>query len=301
MKKCDTCPRRCLVDRTIERGFCKAPWEPEVSSICVHKGEEPPICGKKGICNLFFVHCNLHCIFCQNHDISGAEVNPELIRWNEVGAICDKIEETLKETENILGFVSPAHYAYWVPVIMEELHKRGLYPTVVYNTNGYDSIEALRMVGDYVDIYLPDMKYMDGDLALRYSHAKDYPEVAQKALKEMFYQKGSGLPTDDDGLAYRGMIVRHLVMPGQVENSLRVLDWMAEELSLNLHISLMSQYTPMKGVNLPDELNRTITEEEYNRVVDHFYELGFHNGWVQEFTSQDNYTPSFEEEESFEK
>ena len=157
------------------------------------------------------------------------------------------------------------------------------------------------MVGEYVDIYLPDMKYMDGDLALRYSHAKDYPEVAQRALKEMLYQKGAGLPTDEDDVAYRGMIVRHLVLPGQVENSLRVLDWMAEELSTNLRISLMSQYTPLKGVALPDELNRTITEEEYRRVVDHFYEVGFHNGWVQEFASQDNYTPSFENENSFEK
>lgn len=303
---CTSCPRQCGVDRTLAKGYCQAPRQPEVASICVHKGEEPPICGTKGICNIFFAHCNLHCCFCQNYQISGAHVDESCLYYRGLEAVCDRVEEVLAQTENIIGFVSPAHYSYCVPQIVEELHRRGCFPTVVYNTNGYDSVESLKMVAPYVDVYLPDFKYMDSSLAATLSHAADYPEVAQKALLEMYSQKGSGLPTDDDGLAYRGIIIRHLILPGQVDNSLRVLDWMADNLSLNLHISLMSQYTPIFGAEgdaggqVPEYLLRTITQEEYDRVVDHFYELGFHRGWVQEFSSQQHYVPQFSNREAFE-
>lgn len=297
---CLTCPRQCRVDRQQSLGFCQAPFQPEVASICVHKGEEPPLCGEKGICNIFFAHCNLHCCFCQNHQISGSRVDDGYLFYRSVEAVCDRVEEVLAQTENIIGFVSPAHYAYAVPMIVDELHRRNHFPTVVYNTNGYDSLEALRLVAPYVDVYLPDFKYMDSALAATLSHAADYPQVAQGALAEMFSQKGTGLPTDDDGLAYRGMIVRHLILPGQVDNSLRVLDWMADHLSTNLHVSLMSQYTPIPGLDVPDYLQRTITHEEYDAVVEHFYELGFHRGWVQEFSSQQNYVPQFSRREAFE-
>lgn len=300
MFECTTCPRNCRADRQKAMGFCRAPRVPEVASICVHKGEEPPICGSKGICNIFFTHCNLHCIFCQNYQISGSEVDGHLVFYSDLESICDRVEEVLDQTENIIGFVSPSHYAYCIPDIVEELHRRNRFPTVVYNPNGYDSVESLQLVAPYVDIYLPDFKYMDAGLAARYSHAADYPQVAQRALREMFSQKGSGLPTDDDGLAYRGIIVRHLILPGQVGNSLQVLDWMADNLSTNLHVSLMSQYTPIPELQLPDELQRTITESEYDQVVEHFYDLGFHKGWVQEFSSQQHYVPQFALREAFE-
>ncbi len=300
MNTCTLCPRSCGIDRTRSMGFCHASLEPEVASICVHKGEEPPICGEKGICNVFFAHCNLQCIYCQNRDISRGVVDSRMVFYHGLKEVCDRIEAVLGQTENIVGFVSPSHYAFCVPDIVEELHRRGLFPTVVYNTGGYDSVETLRMVAPYVDVYLPDFKYMDGDLAARYSHAPDYPERAGEALKEMFSQKGSGLPVDDDGLAYRGIILRHLILPGQVDNSLKVLDWIADNLSLNLHIALMSQYTPPEDIDLPDELNRTLTREEYDRVVEHFYDLGFHKGWVQDFSSQQHYQPHFSEREAFE-
>lgn len=300
MKNCCFCPRNCLSDREKQLGFCRATKVPEVASICCHKGEEPPIAGKKGICNIFFAHCNLQCVFCQNYEISRASVAQEKVFYATIESIVDRVEELLPETENMLGFVSPSHYVGLIPEIVEKVHERGLFPTVVYNTNGYDSVESLRMVAPYVDIYLPDFKYMDADLARRYSHAADYPEVAQRALQEMFNQKGSALPIDE-GLAFRGMIVRHLVLPGQVDNSIDCLRWMAENLSPNLHLSLMAQYfppEPLKGA-LPDELNRTLTQEEYDRVVEAFYDLGFHNGWLQELSSTTNYHPNFAKKDAF--
>ncbi len=296
--KCTLCPRACAVDRGATIGFCGASEEPEVSTICVHQGEEPPLCGAKGICNVFFAHCNLKCIYCQNHDISSlSAASADLIRYRGVDAIVEGIAQTLPLTENIVGFVTPSHYADHIPAIVEGLHQRGLFPTTVYNTGGYDTVETLRMLAPYIDIYLPDFKYMDPDLALRYSHAQDYPTVARKALKEMYDQKGSALPTDDNGLAYRGIIVRHLVLPGHVENSLAVLDEIAD-LSPNLHVALMAQYfPPFEG--LPAPLDRTLTEAEYRQVTDHFYALGLHKGWVQELEAQATYRPDFHKRQAF--
>ena len=276
-----------------------------------HTGEEPPISGKRGISNIFFAHCNLQCCFCQNYEISRAEVDERCIGLRGVGEIVEATVRSLEKTENIVGLVSATQYADKVPEIIERLHKRGLYPTVVYNSNGYESVETLKALAPYIDIYLPDFKYSDKALAKRYSNAGDYPEVAGAALKEMYNQKGSSLPTDDDGLAFRGLIVRHLVLPGQVENSTKCLEWLAENLSCNIHVSLMAQYCPTRNENenqnqnenenvaLPDELNRRITKEEYERVVECFYDLGFHRGWVQELDAADNYKPHFEGETFF--
>lgn len=295
---CTLCPKGCRADRVGRLGFCGASAEPEVATICVHKGEEPPLCGEKGICNVFFAHCNLQCVYCQNNAISSTTVNSD-IRYKGVDAIVEGIAEVLKETENIVGFVTPSHYANHLPAIVEGLHQRGLYPTIVYNTGGYDTVETLQLLAPYIDIYLPDFKYMDSQLALRYSHAEDYPQVALRALKEMYNQKGSALPTDDRDLAYRGIIIRHLVLPGQVDNSLRVLEEIAD-ISTNLHVALMAQYFPPQE-GLPDELSRTLTAEEYSRVVDHFYGLGLHRGWVQDLEAQQCYRPDFNQKESFEK
>lgn len=295
--RCTICPKGCNADRAIKPGFCGGGPEPEVATICVHKGEEPPLCGEKGICNVFFVHCNLQCVYCQNDAISLHRVEAE-VRFRGVEAIVDGIAEVLRKTENIVGFVTPSHYANHIPAIVEGLHERGLFPTTVYNTGGYDSVETLRMLAPYIDIYLPDMKYMDCELALRYSHAADYPEVALRALREMYDQKGSSLPTDERGLAYRGIIVRHLVLPGQVQNSLDVMDALAD-ISLKLHVALMSQYFPPKE-GLPDELSRTLTEEEYAQVVEHCHNIGLYQVLGQELEAQVCYRPDFSKEEAFE-
>ena len=269
--KCTLCPHHCTADRAETLGFCRAHREPEAATICIHKGEEPPLCGTKGICNVFFSHCNLQCIYCQNHQISSGSPTPRFIG---VDTIVDEIARLLPQTENIVGFVTPSHYADSLP-----------------------SIKTLQMLAPYIDIYLPDYKYSLPDLACRYSHAADYPDVALAALREMYNQKGSSLPTDEDGLAYRGIIVRHLVLPGQVENSLGVLDTLAD-ISLNLHISLMAQYYPPLP-NLPDQLGRTLTPDEYQQVVDHHNALGLSRGWVQELDAQANYRPDFTHQQAF--
>ncbi|MBQ6067916.1 MAG: radical SAM protein [Bacteroidales bacterium] len=303
--KCNLCPRHCTADRVETLGFCHARSEPEAATVCIHRGEEPPLCGTRGICNVFFAHCNLQCIYCQNYQISHYQniQNIQNIpttpppRFVGIDAIVDEIARLLPETENMVGFVTPTHYADSLPAIVERLHERGLYPTTVYNTGGYDSVATLRMLAPYIDIYLPDYKYSDPNLAQHYSHAADYPQVALAALREMYNQKGSALPTDERGMAYRGIIVRHLVLPGQVENSLRVLDTLAD-LSLNLHISLMAQYYPPLP-DLPDQLGRTISQEEYRQVTDHLNALGLCRGWVQELDAQKCYRPDFTRQQAF--
>lgn len=293
---CSNCPRKCAA----RPGFCRADsTRPEVAAVYAHTGEEPPLSGQKGISNIFFAHCNLQCCFCQNHEISRAAVAESAITLRSIDQIVNAVERSLQQTENIVGLVSATQYADIVPALVEGLHNRGLTPTIVYNTNGYERVEVLQQLAPYIDIYLPDYKYADKQLAQRYSNAADYPETAFRALKEMYNQKGAALPTDDTGLAFRGMIVRHLVLPGQVDNSIACLRRLAEEISPNIHVSLMAQYFPPQGMELPDELNRRVSPDEYQQVVDAFYDLGFHKGWVQELDAADCYQPHFTDKTSF--
>lgn len=296
---CHCCPRGCAVDRQAALGFCHAGREPEVASICIHPGEEPPLGGARGVCNVFFAHCNLQCCYCQNLDISRGRVDEAKIFYHSLDEVVARIELLLPQSENVLGFVSPTHYADSVPCIVDRLHADGFNPTVVYNSNGYDDIETLRRMEPYVDVYLPDMKYSDSKLAARLSHAEDYPRRAGEALMEMVRQKGSGLLCDEQGQAFRGIIVRHLVLPGEVDNSLGVLDWLADHLPMNLHLSLMAQYYPPEGADLPENLRRTLSAEEYDRVVDRYYQLGFYNGWLQELSSNESCRPDFSQKDSF--
>ncbi|MDY5969580.1 MAG: hypothetical protein SPJ13_06170 [Bacteroidales bacterium] len=210
--------------------------------------------------------------------------------------------EVLCETENIVGFVSASHYADQIPKLIDKLHQKGVHPTIVWNTNGYENVTMLRRLSPYIDIYLPDFKYMDADLARRYSHAPDYPQKAQAALLEMVYQMGTSLATDENGLAFRGIIVRHLVLPGQLENSKRCLQWIADNCGTRLHLSLMAQYFPTsapRNAPWPDELGRTITAEEYEEISDFCLKLGFENGWQQQLKSTDVYRPNFTKQNAF--
>ena len=301
LNNCKLCPRQCGADRDAGRtGFCNSISEPSVASICAHKGEEPVLCGDKGVCNLFFAHCNMQCVYCQNFDISRNDTT--LCRFNTIPAIADRIAEVLATTENVLGFVSPSHQAHCIPAILDELHRRGLHPTTIYNTNAYDLVETLRSLEPYINIYLPDFKYSDNRLAERYSLTPHYFERASQALLEMYRQKGSTLITDDRDVATSGLIIRHLVLPGCVENSKNALRWIAENLSTNVHLSLMAQYYPPKGVeNLPDKLSGFVAAEEYDKVRAYSQSLGFHRGWEQELSEKVVYRPNFENNDSFEQ
>ncbi len=296
---CTRCPRHCGADRNSgQRGYCGANDEIEVASVTVHRGEEPPL---NPIVNVFFAHCNLHCIYCQNRQISGQQLAVN-VQQKTVSALADEICALLSTLHSPLstpqlGLVTAAHYADRIPEILDAVRQRGFSPTVVYNSSGYESVETLRSLEGLIDIYLPDYKYADPDIAEAYSHAPDYPEVAQAALKEMRRQVGGSLKIDDAGHAYRGLIVRHLVLPGNIDNSLHALNWLADEFPFGLHLSLMAQYYPPVDT-LPAPLNRTLRPEEYDTVVQHAVNLGLTDGWIQELDASRNYRPDFNNKQS---
>ena len=287
---CTLCPRACGALRAEAPGFCGAGTALEVASVCVHRGEEPPL---NPIVNVFFAHCNLQCIYCQNWQISEAGRS----NATDVDRLADRIAALLPASGAMVGLVTAAHYADRVPALIDGLHRRGHQPTVVYNSSGYESVDTLRALEGWVDVYLPDFKYMDGALAARYSHAADYPQVAQAALREMKRQVGGGLKVDDEGRAYRGLVVRHLVLPGAVDNSVRCLEWLADEFPFGLHLSLMAQYYPPRP-GLPQPLDRTLRPEEYAAVVERATALGLTDGWIQELEASTNYRPDFDHTQS---
>jgi len=225
------------------------------------------------------------------------------------GEVCDEIIRLLSSSENNVGFVSPTHFVPEMVSIVEELWHRGHNPTIIYNTNGYELPSTLRTLEGIVDVWLPDFKYSDDSIAVELSSAPRYTEYALTALKEMVHQVGTTLHTDDRGIARRGIIIRHLVLPGFVENSLGVLKLIAEQLSPNLHISLMSQYYPPDKIVVQNRksqivnhksLNRQITRKEYETVLEAFHAFGFTRGWLQDYESHRNYRPDFSKEHPFE-
>jgi len=296
---CRLCPRQCGIDRTVgSTGYCRTGAGLAIAAITLHRGEEPAISGVRGICNVFFGHCNLRCRFCQNHQISRNEQAIRGADW-PLSQVVRAIAAILATGVDRLGFVSPSHLAPQMVAIIEEVRRHGFRPVIVYNTNGYDRVETLRALEDWVDVYLPDYKYGDPVLAGKLSAAADYPEVAAAALKEMYRQKGNVLHLDDEGMAERGLIVRHLVLPGAVENSLRVLRTLAATLSPRITLSLMSQYQPTEVVAALPPFNRQLLPQEYGLVVAEMERLGFTNGWLQECASADYYNPDFDRDSPF--
>ncbi len=270
-----------------------------IAAICSHRGEEPPISGPEGICNVFFGSCNLRCIYCQNHEISRpGETYRERTFTAEDAA--DSIERILSEQVKAVGFVSPSHVVPQVKALIRELNRRGHYPVTVYNTNSYDKPEVIDSLEGMIDVYLPDYKYVTPEISAEYSDAFNYPETALKALKRMYFHKGSTMPLDNEGRAQNGILIRHLVLPGHAEESKKVLRSIAEELSPGVHLSLMSQYHPTENVRKYHGLNRNIYREEYESVVETMEELGFRNVWVQNMDSHMNYRPDFSREHPFE-
>ncbi len=300
LRACRICPRNCNADRYSSKlGYCKADASFSISSIVIHRGEEPAISGHKGICNIFFTNCNLQCIYCQNYQISCNELDYHAQKM-ELKDVIRQVAQILSSGINHVGFVSPSQFIPHVKIIINSLRSVGYDPVFVYNTNAYDYADRIRSLENYIDIYLPDFKYADVSLGKKFSDVKDYPEIAVSAIKEMLRQKGTELPLNQNGYARSGIIVRHLVLPGYPENSVNVLRIIAKELSNDLHISLMSQYYPTYRVNDHEFLGRTLKLKEYQRVVRELEELGFENGWVQELSSQESYRPNFNKKEPFE-
>lgn len=295
---CRLCARRCSVDRYKKTGFCRIDDKLYVSAICIHKGEEPVLTGENGVCNVFFDHCNLQCLYCQNYQISN---NETCVKNDEISlqSCYDKIAEILDNGCNMLGLVSPTPYLNHIEKLVDMLHRNNYYPTVIYNTNGYDNVEIIRNLDDIVDVYLPDYKYGSYELAKDLSRAEDYPDVALEAIKEMVRQKGVELKLNDYGLATKGVIIRHLVLPGYMENSKSALLNLSTEISSDVVVSLMSQYYPTYNSNTYPDLSRKISEEEYEEVTQFMYSLGMTNGWTQSYDSSDIFKPDFNDSEVF--
>lgn len=299
LQQCNVCPRHCGVNRLNDhKGFCGTDANLNISSVCIHRGEEPPISGVHGIVNIFFAHCNLQCIYCQNYQIS--DNRGAITRNWSLDEVVQGVIDLLDKGCHAVGFVSPSHMVPQVMMIIDALRDAGRNPVFVYNSNGYDSVTSLKHLEGYIDVYLPDFKYMDGDLAFQLSGAADYPEVVLPALHEMIRQVGRRLLLNEAGEALRGVIIRHLVLPGAEENSKTVLRTIARELSPDMFLSVMSQYYPAgKAVQHP-VLCRTITQKEYDQVVALMEELEMANGWLQDLDSEESYRPDFDESHPFE-
>ena len=278
---CAICPRRCGAERP--GGFCGMPEDPVVSRAAPHFWEEPCISGERGSGAVFFAGCNLRCVFCQNYDISALRRGTEI----PIGRLREIFSELAAQGVHNLNLVTGAHFA---PAIAEALTPKPPLP-VVWNSGGYESAETLRMLEGKVDVWLPDLKYSDAALAGRLSAAADYPRAAAAAIREMFRQTGPYV-LDGDGMLVRGVMIRHLVLPGEPDNTFGVLDWIAETFRPgDVLVSLMGQYTP-NGHGGPD---RRLTEEEYGRAADYMTALGILEGYTQELGSaRSEYTPAFD-------
>lgn len=292
---CNQCPRNCNKERQeankASYGYCQVSVLPKVARAALHFWEEPCISGEEGSGTVFFSGCNLRCVYCQNIEIA-AGVRGKTISVERLSEIFLELQE---KGANNINLVTPSHYYPQIKAALL-LIKEQLHIPVIANTSSYDSVEALREMEGLIDIYLADYKYVDSSLAANYSHAADYPEIAAKALNEMFRQVGEPV-FDERGIMQKGMIIRHLLLPGCGEDSKGVLRYLYDTFGDSVFISIMNQYTPLPHVDAYPELNQRITEEEYEEMVDYAIELGIENGFVQEGeTAEDSFIPAFDGE-----
>ena len=288
-KKCDLCPRNCLVDRTINTGVCGMHDKLVVARTSLHMWEEPCISGETGSGTIFFTGCNLKCIFCQNHEISTDLIGQE-ITIEDFSDICINLE---KKGANNINLVTPTHF---VPLIIDGIklaRKKGLKIPIVYNTSGYEKVETIKMLDGIVDIYLPDFKYFNDEYAIKYSHVNNYFENCHLALEEMYRQVGKP-KFNKDGIMTKGIIVRHMMLPGLLEDSKEVLKYLYNIYQNNIYISIMNQYTPIKKFDRYKELNNKISDNDYNELIDYAIDLGIEKAFIQEGEAQtESFIPDF--------
>ncbi len=287
---CNACPRRCGAERSehCPGGVCACPSLPMLARAAPHYGEEPCISGQRGSGTVFFSGCNLKCVFCQNHEISRAEKGKAV----SIGRLADIFLELQDKGVHNINLVTPTHYTDAIVQALERA-KPGI--PVAWNSSGYDSVESLRKLEGLVQIYMPDLKYMDPALAARYSRAPDYPETAQAAINEMFRQTGA-FELDGDGMLLSGVLIRHLILPGEEENSRAVIDFVADNFpGDDVLFSLMAQYTPMPGTESFPELQKTVTAAENDALVDYMMRRGIYNGfWQEPEAACDDMIPDFD-------
>ncbi len=289
---CILCPRNCGINRDNgDKGFCGESDTIRIARAALHFWEEPVISGEVGSGAVFFTGCNLKCIFCQNASLAASEVG-KTVGTEELADIFMKLQQ---EGAANINLVTASHYVPQVAESIRLARTKGLQIPIVYNTSAYEKVEALKLLEGLVDIYLPDMKYIDCNLAKRYSKASDYPEVAKTAIAEMYRQVGQPVFDETTGLMRKGVILRHLVMPGAVKNAKGVIDYLYETYGDRIFISLMNQYTPMKEFAEYPELNRKVTKREYEKVVQYALDKGIENAFIQEGeTAKESFIPAFD-------
>ena len=298
LAQCECCPRKCGVNRLDGKmGFCRIGGDVLISYAGLHFGEEPPISGTRGSGTVFFAGCNLRCVFCQNHQIS-QDFRPDQMTVMTTDQLAAEMLRLAEAGAHNINLVSPSHVVFQAADAIVAARTRGLSIPIVYNSNGYDSVDALRQIRGLVDIYLPDIKYLSNDLARRYSAATDYAQVVPDVLREMLDQVGH-LEVDENGIARRGLLVRHLVLPGHVDNSRRCLAFLSE-LSGGIFVSIMSQYSPQYRASCCSEIDRPLSIREYEEVTDYALSLGLENAFIQELNSRDRYLPDFDRDRPFE-
>ena len=286
---CTLCPRNCGAERNETQGFgyCRMPAAPMVARAALHQWEEPPVAGTRGSGTVFFSGCSLGCVFCQNEKISHDDFG-KIVTVDHLAEMCDNL---IAQGAHNINFVNPSHYPH---VIAQLINRHPLPVPVVWNSGGYDKAETLKAMEGKVQIYLPDLKYLHSDTALKYSDAEDYPEVATAAIREMYRQVGP-CQFDEDGLLKRGLIIRHLVLPGQANQAKEIMDWVSNEFPKGAVLfSLMSQFTPWGDLSKCPEVNRKLRRGERESTADYMRALGL-AGFCQEATSaKEEYTPPFD-------
>ena len=290
-KNCSICPRNCRIDRTNGQiGYCQSGHEIKAALASVHMWEEPPISGSCGSGTIFFSGCNLRCVFCQNYTIS-SENSGKTISTDRLSEIM--LEQQARGVHNI-NLVTATHFIPSIIKAVQKAKNNGLKIPIVYNTGGYEKVESIKMLEGTVDIYLPDIKYFSSELSLKYSGASDYFDYASEAVLEMYHQTGNNI-YDDNGIMKSGVIIRHMIMPSHKEDSYKVLDWIRDNIGTEACVSLLSQYTPAYNAEKYKEINRKLMSLEYTRVIEHFFDIGLKNGFMQEKSSAESkYTPIFD-------
>ncbi len=290
-ENCLLCPRKCGINRrTGQTGVCGVSSEIKVARAALHYWEEPCISGKRGSGAVFFSGCSLHCVFCQNREISDGKAGKVISKER----LSDIFMELADKGANNINLVTPGQYIPDIVWAVNDAKSRGMKLPIIYNTSGYENVTDLKLLEGIVDVYLPDFKYMDSTLSARYSRAKDYPSVAKQALSEMVRQQPDVVIDDATGLIQKGVIVRQLLLPGHVNDAKAVLKYLYDTYHNHVYISMMSQFTPIALKDYP-EINRTVTRREYERLVDYALEIGITNAFIQEGdVAKDSFIPAFD-------
>ena len=290
-ENCLLCPRKCGINRsTGQTGVCGVSSEIKVARAALHYWEEPCISGKRGSGAVFFSGCSLHCVFCQNREISDGKEGKVISKER----LSDIFMELAGKGANNINLVTPGQYIPDIVWAVNDAKSRGMKLPIIYNTSGYENVTELKLLEGIVDVYLPDFKYMDSTLSARYSRAKDYPSVAKQALSEMVRQQPDVVIDDSTGLIQKGVIVRQLLLPGHVNDAKAVLKYLYDTYHDHVYISMMSQFTPIALKDYP-EINRTVTRREYERLVDYALKIGITNAFIQEGdVAKDSFIPAFD-------